>query len=351
MAGFDEGSEAIVPAYFLRYITEKQNTATAKLVASYVVDGVSILTGVGTFLKAGKWIYKAWGAFEIANGIGNMALNTYGDDLPESMQNLVEYSNWMMLAVAGKQILKGAYTDFSEAFAGVRWAEEQANIMLKVTKQDLEQLFALIEPHLSTLKTTFASSKSSKALCKFYEYMKGAYVKRFGNLDEVVNGVWSVYNSFSKAIDFGGDILKTPGKKLNILERANPKNGTIGTKKMYDELIAKGVPENELTGLFTQMPPEWNNLTIIDMNTKYWNEINKIHIDNVITNGGDIRFIHDPRLPENQCNYVEDMLDGPFKQKCISEGLVKVKTFMKMEYDYLLSMGYLLQENGLMIKP
>jgi len=45
------------------------------------------------------------------------------------------------------------------------------------------------------------------------------------------------------------------------------------------------------------------------------------------------------------------MLNGPFKTKCMNEGLVKIKTFMKMEYDYLLSKGYLLQENGLMIKP
>ncbi len=98
------------------------------------------------------------------------------------------------------------------------------------------------------------------------------------------------------------------------------------------------------------MASEWNILSVIDMNTKYWNEINKIHIDNVISSGGGIRFIHDPCLVDSHWNYVFDMLDSPFKQKCISEGVTKVKTYMKMEYDYLLSKGYILQENGLMIK-
>ena len=39
-----------------------------------------------------------------------------------------------------------------------------------------------------------------------------------------------------------------------------------------------------------------------------------------------------------------------FKNKCIAEGITKLKTFMKMEYDYLISKGYTLNENGLMIK-
>jgi hypothetical protein len=45
------------------------------------------------------------------------------------------------------------------------------------------------------------------------------------------------------------------------------------------------------------------------------------------------------------------MPENAFKEKCIKEGLVKIKTFMKMEHDYLLSKGYILQETGLMIKP
>jgi hypothetical protein len=40
-----------------------------------------------------------------------------------------------------------------------------------------------------------------------------------------------------------------------------------------------------------------------------------------------------------------------FKQKCINEGLIKFKSFLGREYDYMISKGYVLQENGLMIKP
>ncbi|MFL0094393.1 hypothetical protein [Tenacibaculum maritimum] len=67
-------------------------------------------------------------------------------------------------------------------------------------------------------------------------------------------------------------------------------------------------------------------MKIIDMNTKYWKEINRPHIDNVIANGGDIRFIHDPRLPSNRYNLVSEMSDkNPFKKKCLDEGLKKLR--------------------------
>jgi hypothetical protein len=171
----------------------------------------------------------------------------------------------------------------------------------------------------------------------------GGYLK-WKSLQEIV------FNDFRKPIDFGGEIVKIPGKKLNILGRVGPKNGTMGTQQLFNELKLKGIPETEMSGLFRNIPEEWQSLSVIEQNTKYWKEINKVHVDDIIANSGDIRFIHDPRLPVNQWNYVADMPENAFKQKCINEGLVKIKTFMKMEYDYLLSKGYILQETGLMIK-
>ncbi|MBS7253176.1 hypothetical protein [Flavobacterium branchiicola] len=182
------------------------------------------------------------------------------------------------------------------------------------------------------------------------------------NLDEVKNaggylkwkslkGVAIVYNNFGKPIDFGGDILKTAGMKLNILGRVGPTNNTIGTLQLFNELKLKGVPENEMSGLFQNIPKEWNELPVMEQNTKYWKEINKVYIDNIIASNGDIRFIHDPRLPVNISNLVSDIKNSKFREKCEKEGLVKIRTFMNMEYEYLLSKGYILQETGLMIKP
>ncbi len=114
----------------------------------------------------------------------------------------------------------------------------------------------------------------------------------------------------------------------------------------------------EVKILTTPMPTGagWDNLTIIEKNTKYWNEINKLYIDNAIANGGDIRFIHDPRLEKNIRNLVADLPTNTLKQqqfkaKALAEGLMEIPTFTKMEYDYLISKGYLIQPNGLMIKP
>ncbi|WP_407264684.1 hypothetical protein [Tenacibaculum maritimum] len=125
----------------------------------------------------------------------------------------------------------------------------------------------------------------------------------------------------------------------------------MGTKRLFNALRRQGVDKSEMTGLFKPMPTEWADMKVVDMNTKYWKEINRPHIDDVIANGGDIRFIHDPRLPSNRYNLVSEMSDkNPFKKKCLDEGLKKIKTFMCMEYDYLVSKGYKLLDNGLMVK-
>ena len=53
-----------------------------------------------------------------------------------------------------------------------------------------------------------------------------------------------------------------------------------------------------------------------------------------------IYLLHDPRMQTNQFNFVEDMIEGDFKDKCVSEGLEFIETFTKMEYDYLIDLGY-----------
>jgi hypothetical protein len=160
----------------------------------------------------------------------------------------------------------------------------------------------------------------------------------------------TIFSKFSKRIGFGGDIEKIENKVLNILGRATPFDDSISTRKLYLELIQKGVKESELTGLFRPIPVEWKDMSIFDQNKNYWEVINKKHVDDIISNGGDIRLIHDPRLEENIWNYVNDMPSGPFKDKCLKEKIVKLKTFQKMEYDYLISKGYYIDINGLMIK-
>ncbi|WP_271767414.1 regulatory protein RecX [Aquimarina algiphila] len=160
------------------------------------------------------------------------------------------------------------------------------------------------------------------------------------------------FNDFSRAIDFGGSIIIRANKKLNILGRVGPRNGTIGTMQIRTELIRKGVSEDEITLLLQGIPRsnDWTELSVSAMNRRYWDEINQPHIDEIIANGGDIRFIHDPRLDIHKYNLVADMPDSPFKQKCIAEGISKIRTFTNMEYQYLVGKGYTLQENGLMIK-
>lgn len=208
----------------------------------------------------------------------------------------------------------------------------------------------ILNNEASSLRTNIEELKLvSKNLDKIKNV--GGYTK-WKALEEGAN----IFSDFKKPIDFGGDIIKIPGKKLSILGRVGPKNGTIGTLQLFNELKLKGIPENEISGLFQNIPKEWDNLLVTEQNKKYWREINQVYIDDIIANNGTIRFIHDPRLPVNENNYIKDMPTNTaaqiaFKNRCIAEKLVSLKTFMKMEYDYLLSKGYVLQENGLMIKP
>ena len=171
----------------------------------------------------------------------------------------------------------------------------------------------------------------------------------------LVHNSCTVYSNFTKPIEFGGDIVKTEGKMLNILGRVGGEE-SIGSLNLYNQLIKKGLAKDEITVLLKPMPEAWKDLSIIDQNTKYWQLINKQHIDDIIANGGDIRFISDPRLSKNSWNIVSDLPTKTaeqlaFKNKAISEGLTKIKTFTKMEYDYLVKEEYVLQESGLMIKP
>ena len=106
----------------------------------------------------------------------------------------------------------------------------------------------------------------------------------------------------------------------------------------------------EVNAVLQEMPAEWKDMKIIDQNKKYWDEINKPAIDKMIANNGDIRFIHDPRLAENQYNIISPTAKDNFSKKARAEGITKLPTFMKWEYDYLLKKGYVLLENGLMVK-
>ncbi|MFN8713660.1 MAG: hypothetical protein ACK5Z2_12495, partial [Bacteroidota bacterium] len=156
----------------------------------------------------------------------------------------------------------------------------------------------------------------------------------------------------SKQIQFGGPIIKRDGIELYILGRVDG-GEYAGTMFINFQANAKKI---DLKIITTPIPKEWRSLPIIEQNKKYWELVNKPFIDEAIASGADIRFIHDPRLPENQFNIVDNLPEKYdnqkiFKEKAKEEGLKKIETFAKMEYDYLVSLGYYLDElTGLMKK-
>ncbi|WP_201295078.1 coiled-coil domain-containing protein, partial [Tenacibaculum maritimum] len=249
-----------------------------------------------------------------------------------------------------REKINKAFSDFDFTNAMDKWYESRKDLYTSGTIHKIEHRTGKDVVEVGTLIGTGGLATLGK-IKKGADLVEGVT----SAIKKVAKEGKSVFKSFSKPIAFGGDIIKNTGKKLNILGRANPKKGSIGTKKIYDELIAQGVSKTELTGLFQTMPREWNKMKIIDMNTKYWKEINRPHIDNVIANGGDIRFIHDPRLSINKYSIIDDLpetslIEKAFKAKAKREGLKKIPTFLKWEYDYLLKRGYVIKDNGLMVK-
>ena len=114
----------------------------------------------------------------------------------------------------------------------------------------------------------------------------------------------------SKPIEFGGDVIKREGIDLYILGRVSQKDVTTATTTLF--AFKKGV--NVLTTPIGNMS--------VDV---YWTTVNKPFIDKAIQSGADMRFIHNPT----------DALHSD--------------TWLKKEYDYLISLGYELQNNGMMI--
>jgi len=98
-----------------------------------------------------------------------------------------------------------------------------------------------------------------------------------------------------------------------------------------------------------QMPQRIKNKypdSFEDQTKAYWEEINQPWLDEAIENGADIRFIQDPRLQENAYHVVTD------KQKLnpLFKNMTKHKTYLRIEYEYLVNKGYKLLDNGLMVK-
>ena len=170
---------------------------------------------------------------------------------------------------------------------------------------------------------------------------------------EVLQGAGEAL-SFSKTIEFGGNVFYIEGQKLNILGKVSPSNGSLGTTELIFQ-APSGIKPN-IVVLSTPMTAQQKAMSVLDGIEDYWQVTNIGHIDAITLNNGSIRFIHDPRVYDNYWITVADLPNSnatqiAFKQKCINEGLIKFKSFLGREYDYLISKGYVLKENGLMTKP
>ncbi|MFL0091303.1 hypothetical protein [Tenacibaculum maritimum] len=223
----------------------------------------------------------------------------------------------------------------------------QKEVSFSIEKdQSFQSLEKELQPNVGFLK------EKAMFVTVQYSHTVNSYNLSKGHLCEVANK--GVKLNFTKIADFGGDIMYIEGKKLNILGKVAPSNGSLGTTELLLQAPSNIKPNIKV--LSTGMTSAQKNMKVLDGMNDYWSKTNQGFIDDVIANSGDIRFIHDPRVFGNGWIKVSDLPTNTpkqiaFKNKCVSENLVKFRSFLGREYDYLLSKGYVLQESGLMIKP
>ena len=133
-AGADKGVPLIVPAVFLKFAQDKE--WNDDIIAGLAITGdvVSLAAAPIAWTKAVSWTRKAWVAFETVNALGNLSINTLGSDLPPEFHDIVQQSNYLMLAVGGKNILSGGYQSFHYALAGTK------DIANKISRELARQL-------------------------------------------------------------------------------------------------------------------------------------------------------------------------------------------------------------------
>ena len=152
--------------------------------------------------------------------------------------------------------------------------------------------------------------------------------------------------NLQKPVEFGGDLIKRENKDLYVLGKAN--SADFSTPSLVFEAAKSQCIE---VVIFTKpFPGEWASLPFEKQTEKFWNEYNKPFIDEAINKNADIRFINDPRLEKNKYADPPKVKDMQYATTNDKAAISKVKSYIYYEFEYLTSLGYSLQENGLMTK-
>lgn len=169
------------------------------------------------------------------------------------------------------------------------------------------------------------------------------------DVDEYLSHFEKLEIEIRQPIEFGGDLMKRKEVDLYVLGRTKGSKvegglgryaGTLNLKNIDQiQTIQQGIPKR----IIDKYPNSY-----IDQTKAYWEEINGPWLDEAIENGSDFRFIHDPRLEKNAVHQLTEKERLKFPE--LFKNIKEHKTYLYFEYNYLLKKGYVLHENGLMIK-
>lgn len=234
--GAGQGEVVVVPAIFLIYAHDKQFNDDALTAGGIAGDFITLAAAPLAFAKAISWSGRAWAAWETANALGNISLNSLGENLPPEFQDLLTYSNTLMLIAGGTKIIKGGYSGFNDALNGVK------NETASLTKIQLDELGKRMYQRLPGGKTRYEElllkagqgNTSALAEIRFYEKVKEEYRNVFGkDLEEGVFSGSSPPFQINTLQDF---LNKIPDAYRPTIVNAFT-NGTMELKVLEEDIV------------------------------------------------------------------------------------------------------------------
>ncbi|MBL7934309.1 MAG: hypothetical protein JNM51_00695 [Bacteroidia bacterium] len=268
-----KGTAKIVPAIYLKYSKDKETNYKIEKGISYTIDGLSLISGVGTVLNGGfkalNWGRKAWIVYNTSVATANILVNA--SDIPNDPDFQDAYQAYTAITIASG-LGELSYNGIKNFSSCLRTTKSIANTTTQITKQQylnlinkLDAVYVKLQSGALTLNAN--GMKAYKKLKAYTDRLKQNWQKLFkeplpvglnnaGNSISFLNG-WTKQSIIAKVSE-----LKSLGQKLNPtqylsssyitnhLNKFKTKASYLVTGDTYDNFILGKATVGRPDGLF-----------------------------------------------------------------------------------------------------
>ncbi|MBS1638037.1 MAG: hypothetical protein JST26_19140 [Bacteroidetes bacterium] len=262
----EKGTAKIVPAIYLVYSKDKELNYNIQKGISYTIDGLSLVSGVGTILtgsfKALSWGRKAWLIYNTGVAATNLYINATDMGSDPDFQDAYQIYTAVTVASGVGELTYNGVKNFSSC---VRSTKNIINSTTQATKQQYLNLITKIDNVYAKLKsgTLTISAKGMASLRKMKAYsekLKQNWTKLFKEpLPNIINnGPSTIFNK--------GQINTINGFSDNINALAGQNGLNLNTfkvlqQKRYDPLVMSPTEMAKIDAIRNSIPvPDGNTI-------------------------------------------------------------------------------------------